>query len=61
MRTRDIKAMSEANQEDYELYLQRCEENEVEPMDIFAWTAMEQTTAEEEMNDYLRDEGIDDA
>ena len=60
MRTRDIKAMSEKNQEDYELYLQRCEKNEVEPMDIFAWTAMEFSTAQEEMNDYRRDEGIDD-
>jgi len=60
MRTVSRKYSAEQNEEDYELYVSRCSDSNQEPMDIYEWLAMEQATAEEERNDYLRDEGIID-
>ena len=60
MRTRDIKAMAEENQEEYEEYVERCEDSYQEPLDIFEWTEMLRNIAETEMNEYRRDEGLDD-
>ena len=59
MRTMDRKYSAEQNEEDYELYVSRCADSHQEPLDIYEWLAMEKATAEEEMNDYRRDEGLD--
>ena len=60
MRTMSKKYSAEQNEEDYELYVQRCADSNQEPTDIYEWLAMEQATAEEERNDYRRDEGFND-
>ena len=60
MRTISRKYSAEQNEEDYEIYVSRCADSNQEPMDIYEWLAMEQETAEEERNDYRRDEGFND-
>ena len=58
MRTMSRKYSAEQNEEDYELYVQRCIDSNQEPLDIFEWLSMEQETAEEEQYQYQRDEGL---
>ena len=60
MRTRDLKALAEQSEDEYTEYVEHCEELDREPQDIWTWLAEQQATAEEEMNDYRRDEGLDD-
>ena len=58
MRTNDIKALAEEWEDEYQEYVDECDKLGNTPMDIFTWVATEQMTAEEEMNDYKRDEGL---
>lgn len=66
MRTNDLKAMAEENEEEYELakseaYEEWAKGKRLEVFDfpdIFTWVGMEYMTAQEEMNDYRRDEGL---
>lgn len=61
MRTRDLKHLAEQSQEEYEIWRQEQIDDGVEEddiLDIFAWVGMEYLTAQEDRNDYLRDEGL---
>ena len=60
MRTRDLKALAEQSEDEYAEYVDVCTTNNTEPLDIWTWLAEQQTIAEEEMHDYLRDEALDD-
>ena len=59
MRSRDLKALAEENEGEYEEYMEECFERDEEPLDIWTWLAEQQAMAEEAHNDYLRDEGLD--
>ena len=61
MRTNNIKAMAEDMEGEYEEWYENQLKEGVKPddiMDIFTWVGMEFMTAQEEHNDFLRDEGL---
>ncbi len=56
-RTKSLKELTELWRDEYEEYAQQQFEDEVEPskiMDIWAWVASEEATAQEYKNEYLR-------
>jgi len=60
MTTREMKAKAEGMGEFYDEYLEQCKKDKIEPMEFWSWFSMEIATAEEEMNEYRRNEGITD-
>ena len=61
MRTNDLKAMAENMMGEYEEWYDEQLKEGKKPddiMDVFAWVGMEYMTAQEERNDFLKDEGL---